>query len=87
MNYNINRWKIGEDFVTIEEDNFSDNLNEIDFNKFIKSLGAIQVENNVIKNSTVLLQSYRDTLNYISQKCKVGALTDIENAVNKKLKK
>lgn len=88
MNYD-NKWKIGENFVVIkEEDELPENLSEAEFNNLIKSLKNVKdVDNSAVKNSATLLRDYRDVLNYISQKCKVGALTEIENLVNKKLKK
>lgn len=91
MNYD-NRWKIGENFVVInEEEDFSTNLTENKFNNFIldlKKLYGVSGDNDqVVSNTILLLKSYRDVLHFVSQKCKVGALTEVENAVNSKLAK
>lgn len=91
MNYD-NRWKIGENFVLMNDsEEFSTNLTEDQFNNFIsklKTLYGISGDNDIVVNNTIsLLRSYRDIINLVSVKCRVGALTEIENAVNSKLLK
>ncbi len=91
MNYD-SRWKIGENFVVINDDeNFSTNMDEKSFDNFIvklKNLYGVSGDNDqVITNTITLLKSYRDVINLVSAKCKVGALTEIENTVNGKLVK
>ncbi len=86
MIYKDNNWSIGENFVVIS-DNFDHNLDEVQFEKLISSLKDLKDHNQSITNAISLLKDYRESFDYISRKVKVGALTDIENIVNRKLGK
>lgn len=81
------KWSVGKNFVILKEDaEVTTNMNNDSFNLFIKNLKQTKSEDiNLINNAVKLLEDYRESLNYISKKCKVGALTDIENLINKKL--
>jgi hypothetical protein len=84
---NNNSWRIGENFTAIhDEDSFSTQMNHQTFKEFINKLKDLKVEDrNIINNAIALLEDQRDTINFVSEKCKVGALTHIENVVNSKL--
>ena len=85
------KWSIGENFTVINEDQkYEDSfdINQTNFDNLIRKIKSLsEFKNQDIKNCILLLEDYRDSLNYISNKCKVGALTDVENLVNKKLDK
>lgn len=81
-----NKWKIGDNFTVIKDEEFSTNMNDSSFNNFLKSLRDLKSEDvALINNLIILLQDYRKSFELITKKSKVGSLTEIENIAKQKL--
>lgn len=84
-NWIVNKTK-ENDFSISQDNDFKLELNNNEFNNFLSSLKCEPTPDQ-ISNATKLLENYRTILNFISGRAKVGALTEIENLVNKTLGK
>ncbi len=85
----IDNWSVNKnketDFSIVQEDDFKVHLKNEEFSDFLNSLKYPGVSKEQINNAVKLLENYRTVLNFIATKSKVGALTEIENLVNKNL--